>query len=239
MKLTVLGKYGPYPKADGATSSYLINANGVNILLDMGAGSFSRLVKILSPEKIDIIIFSHFHFDHCSDFGVLGYYYQRLVAEGYNRRPKVFCPSQGGILAETVINNPNFAVKTVKGGDVIEESGIKFEFFDMNHPVSCVGVKIFDGNKTFAYTGDTNLTDNLDFLYSGTDLVLADGAFLLKDWSEKRPHLSVSHIVELTKKWGNKSIISHINPNYDESLIKEEIGEANCTVAEEGRFYEI
>ena len=34
MKLTVLGKYGPFPKSNGATSSYLLQVGGKNILID-------------------------------------------------------------------------------------------------------------------------------------------------------------------------------------------------------------
>lgn len=239
MKLTVLGKYGPFPKEGGATSSYLLNCNGINILLDLGAGAFSRLSQKINPQDVDIIIISHFHFDHSSDLGVLNYYYQRIFSNGNFKKPTLFCPSQDGAFAETLINNQYFSVKTVEDGDVVIEKGIRFEFFEMNHPVKCVGVKIFDGVKTFAYTGDSNISENLDRLYSHADLVLGDGAFLLKDWNESRPHLSVSHIVDLTNKWGNRSIISHINPDYSEMDIKNEIGNSNCEVAVEGLEYEL
>lgn len=44
MKLTVLGKYGPYGKAgNGSTSGYLVENCGDYIVLDMGSGTLSKL----------------------------------------------------------------------------------------------------------------------------------------------------------------------------------------------------
>lgn len=42
MKLTVLGKYGPYPKAGGATSGYLLKTNDKIVVLDMGSETLSK-----------------------------------------------------------------------------------------------------------------------------------------------------------------------------------------------------
>ena len=47
MELTVLGKYGPYPKAGtGAASGYLVSDGGVNLALDMGSGTLARLQQM-------------------------------------------------------------------------------------------------------------------------------------------------------------------------------------------------
>ena len=71
--------------------------------------------------------------------------------------------------------------------------------------------------------------------------MLADGGFLKKDWAELKPHLSVEHIVEYTNKYGNKSIISHINPKYTEEELQNVIAKAEgkCLIAQEGKTYEI
>lgn len=240
MQLTVLGKYGPFPKQGGATSSYLLNCKGKNVLLDLGAGSFSRLIEKVKPEDLDVIFLSHFHFDHSSDVGVLIYYFQSLFNKGYDKKPLVICPESGGVLAQTVISCPYFEVLTVSGGEITFHEELSFEFFEMRHPVPSIGVKIFDGEKTFAYTGDTNLCYSVDDLFDGSDLVLADGAFLGKDWKDTLPHLSVEHIVEFTKKYGNKSIISHINPKYTQRELDDALeNESSCQIAQEGKTYDI
>lgn len=241
MQLTVLGKYGPFPKEGGATSSYLLQANGKNILLDLGAGSFARLCRCIKPEDIDVIILSHFHLDHTSDIGVLIYYYQILFAKGHTKKPIVFCPEEGGPLAEAVINCPYFNVNLVRGGEISMVDDIDLDFFEMRHPVPCVGVKISCEGKVLAYTGDTNVCDCLEDVFDGSDTVLADGAFLMRDWEISKPHLSVEHIVGFTNKYGNKSIISHINPKYTEEELQKAISGLGdrCLIAQEGKTYKI
>ena len=239
MKLTVLGKYGPFPKSNGATSSYLLQVGGKNILIDCGAGAFSRLTNIIKPEDIDVIFLSHFHFDHTSDMGVLIYCYQTLFAKGHTKKPIVFCPDDGGALVDSVMNCPYFEVNLVRGGEISMVDDIDFEFYEMKHPVQSVGIKITSNGKCFAYTGDTNFCDSLDDLYCGANVVLADGAFLYADWSDKLPHLSIEHIIELSKKHGNKSIISHINPRYTEEQLLKVVENTNCVVAQEGETYSL
>lgn len=237
MKLTVLGKYGPFPKNGGATSSYLLQVADKNILLDVGAGAFSRLLNYIKPEDIDVIILSHFHFDHTSDIGVLIYYFQSLFVKGHTKKPLVFCPEDGGALAQTVIDCPYFDVNLVRGGEISMVEDIDLDFYEMRHPVQSVGVKISHGGKVFAYTGDTNTTESLDDIFFGSDLVLADGAFLEKDWNENLPHLCVESIVQLCNKYGNKSIISHINPKYSEEELRKSVKDSNCEIAQEGKSY--
>ena len=81
MNVTVLGKYGPYPKAGGAASGYLLSAGGNRILLDCGSGVFSRLISLCPPEELSAVHLTHLHADHSSDLGVMNYYLQRLGRE--------------------------------------------------------------------------------------------------------------------------------------------------------------
>ena len=78
MKLTVLGKYGPYAPAHGATSGYLLENGGKNLLLDMGSGVLARLQEFIVPEQLDGIIISHVHYDHINDLFLYRYMLERL-----------------------------------------------------------------------------------------------------------------------------------------------------------------
>ena len=82
MKLTVLGKYGPYAPIGGCTSGYYIEGNGFSVAFEMGAGVFSRLQSVCRPEKLSALIISHLHFDHISDLGVMNYYLEALARRG-------------------------------------------------------------------------------------------------------------------------------------------------------------
>ena len=68
MELTVLGKYGPYPKAGGgAASGYLVKNGGDSLLLDMGSGTLSRLLSSVDLKNLGGIFISHLHYDHTTD----------------------------------------------------------------------------------------------------------------------------------------------------------------------------
>ncbi len=240
MKLTVLGKYGPFPKVNGGTSSYLLQTKKENILLDCGSGAFARLNEFIKPEDLSAIVLSHLHHDHTADIGLFIYYFQSLFKSGYDKKLLVVCPQEGGVMLDEIKNCPYFTVvhseeKTVNVGE------LNLEFYEMKHPVKSYGVLVKEKEKSFAYTGDTNVCDEVDTLFKTSDLILCDGGFLAKDWSENLPHLSVEKIVGFTKKYGNKSIISHINPKYtEEELLKAiENDKDKCFIAQEKETYEI
>ncbi len=240
MKLTVLGKYGPFPPENGATSGYLLETKNAAFVLDMGSGVFSRLEERMPPEEIDCLIISHFHHDHSSDVPIFGYYLQQLEKRGkFNRKIKVFCPESEREICSLLSSSKFFDVEYVDGGER-EFNGVKLTFFKMKHPEQCYGVNIVADGKSFSYTGDTNVCASVDELYKRADVVLIDGGLIEADWNDNAPHLSVEKCVAYGNKWGNKSIISHINPLYNEEKIIENTGrKGEWTIAEEGKSYDL
>lgn len=242
MKLIVLGKYGPYPAAGGGTSAYLLKTEKTTVAFEFGSGAYSRLANVTDVNGLSALVLSHFHFDHVSDAGELGYAVQRFVASGKMSNPlPLYCPVTDAPLALAVKNSSAFSVNEVKNGDEIVIGDITFKFYAVNHPVPCLGFVATDGKSKFAYGGDSNECSALDELLSGVDTALLDGGFLEEDWSERKPHLSVRRCAEYAKKHSLKVIITHINPEYDEKSILAEAKSVyeRCEIAEEGKIYEI
>lgn len=269
MKLTVLGKYGPYPAVGGATSGYLLETEKTSFVLDMGSGVFSRLEDKIAPEKVDCVIISHFHADHCADLPIFGYYLQKLDKAGkINGKIKLFCPKSDREICSEISRSKYFDVTYVEEKEY-EFRGLKLRFFKTNHPETCYGVNITEATdkavatdktvatnatektdaanktkatrseKSFSYTGDTNVCPAAEELFRRAKVVLADGGLLERDRSENSPHLSVEKCVEYGNKWGNKLIISHICPSYDsEEIIKCAGRKGEWTIAEEGKSYD-
>ncbi|MBR1868369.1 MAG: MBL fold metallo-hydrolase [Clostridia bacterium] len=240
MNLTALGVYGPYPKKNCGTSSYLLKAGDKNILLDAGEGSFSRLSAIIPPEELDMIFLSHSHFDHTADVGVYNYYFESLSKKGKPFDKSIIAYFDDGSSSVSVIkNSPFFVPFAISDGAVLNMGGLSFEFHRVKHPAITHSITVCDGVRRFSYTGDTNDCDALDIIYSKSDVVLADGCFLPEDWSEIKPHLSIDIIKNYSLKWGARSIVGHLNPDYDGETLEKEISERGLLMAKEGKVFEI
>ncbi len=237
MKLTALGKYGPYPRAKGNTSGYLLQVNNQNVLIDVGSGVTSNLISKIDVSDLSFIILSHLHFDHVSDIGVLSY------ALSFSKRQdkiKVYLPKTDCAVYNLISKIEIFNIVHVEENRLYNEGELTFSFYKMKHPVLSYGVKFYYDNKVFAYTGDTVFNESVVELSKNCDLVVADGAFLQKDFTPSKPHMSVKEACSL-QKYAKKVLISHINPNYSDDEVDKEISSTrfNVEVIKENKIYEI
>ena len=235
MKIIPLGVNGLYATDVSPTSCYLLTVRGKVVIIDFGSGALASLQKYIPPEKIDLIILSHFHFDHVSDMGTLGYYMQ-----SHAEKLKVLCPFDEA-RAEFFSLPSRFDVSYIKEGKRELFDGVSAEFFLVRHPIETFAVKITDGTATFSYTADTNVCPALDDLFRGSDLVISDSAFLNASWSEKKPHLSAALCAEYAKKYSVRTLLTHFDPKTDRSLYLAEALSVTdkCELAEVGKIYEI
>src|SRR5216117_1824429 len=67
MRLTVLGGCGAWPAAGQACSGYLLEHEGFRLLIDPGYATLTRLLEVSSAERVDAVLVSHGHPDHCAD----------------------------------------------------------------------------------------------------------------------------------------------------------------------------
>ena len=236
MKLTVLGKYGPFPKPNSATSGYLLQSNKTTAVLDLGSGTLSRLLSKIKPEDIDFVVLSHLHNDHVCDIFPLTY---ALNFSG-NKVVNLYLPNFDSPILNAVKNLSAFNLIFIEEGVTYKEGEFTFSFYKTSHPVLNYGIKISSGEKTLAYTGDSRYCENLEKLVEGADLVVADGAFLESEHTEKSPHMSIKQAVSLEKFTPNgKVLVSHINYKYTDEEVFEEIREVSqkSLVAKENEEY--
>jgi len=231
--LTVLGRYGAYPIINGATSGYLISYNDNYILSDIGSGVFSRLQRKVNPLLLKAVVLSHLHFDHISDLGILNYY---LLLN--NKKLKVYCPFKNAPINFTSYSNLIFI--SIEENNLIEIDGLKLQFYNMKHSLISYGYKAEFENKILSFTGDTNYCENVEELAKDCDLYLCDGAFLQKDYNDKKPHMSIEMCCKIGEKYNTKVLISHINPTYTNKQLKAGIkGYKNVSIAKELKEYKI
>lgn len=235
MELTILGKYGPYPPSGGATSGYLLRSNAQNVLLDCGSGTLSRLTSKISVKDLSFIIFSHLHYDHVSDFGVLSY---ALSFSGKKGKVNVYLPNFEAEVYTALSKIDKFNLINIEEEKVYSEGDLTFSFYKMTHPVLSYGVRLSDGKSTFSYTGDTTYNDNLPLLLQGCDLSVCDGAFLQSDFGDNKPHMSIKQASSLVK-YSKKVLVSHLSSRYSDESVKKEILSVTdkAEVAIEGKTY--
>ena len=216
MDLTILGKYGPYSNnGKGATSGYLYSEGDLKLLLDIGSGTLTRLLKIYDISEIDGIFISHLHNDHVADFLPLIYLLEmkKITIDVYVQK------SDLGIYT-VLFNSPNVNVINIDENSKINIKGKNISFYSMNHPIQTLGIKI-EGESVFAYTGDTKLCDNVYKLIDKCDVVLADCS---NPPNFIGAHMTVKDAEKLLDKFDGFLIATHIPPEYDNQYVFEKEG---------------
>lgn len=241
MKLTILGKYGPWPKARCACSGYLLESGGKRLLIDCGCGVLGSLQRHCRIEKLDGVILTHLHSDHMGDMMVLRYALPYYLGNGMMKAPlPVLLPGTPENAAETIRAESCFDTKVVKGGEAIGFLGLELSFFTVRHPVECNAVRVQGEGRTFVFSGDMNTTPGFEEFAANADMLLIDGCFLKADWAENKPHLSAALAAEIGLKAAAKRLlVTHVRPADDEAELLREAREANpaAQIAREGFGY--
>lgn len=228
MKLHVIGCHGPYPCADGATSGYLVEQGEQALLMDCGAGVLGRLMRLWDPAELSGILLSHLHFDHASDLLVLSYYLEKR-----GKTLPVYVPAEDRSPLRALLKEPAFQVRPYAGAFSL--AGLEITAFPVRHPVPCRALRLTDGQRSLVYTGDTNDCAGLKDFAQGAEVLLADSAFLSKEWNENFPHMSAAGAASLARAAGVQRLyLTHLPVSHTPEALEREaqaIFPAACAVA--------
>lgn len=223
MRLTVIGCAGSVPSADAACSSYLLEAEGYRLLLDMGSGSLGGLQRAGMLFDLDAIVVSHLHADHCADLAGL------LVARKYLARDRDLKPisvhgpagtaDRIGAIAGSGIGNDvrsHLDCWTLLPGE-LEMGPFTVTVDRVNHPVETFASRVSAGGKVLTYSADTGESDALVQLAEGADLFLCEATY--QDGVDNPPdvHLTARQAGQYAQRAGaEKLMLTHLVPmHYD------------------------
>jgi len=223
VKLTVLGCSGSIPGPDSPASSYLIQADGYTLLLDLGHGAFGALQRHLDPAAVDSIVISHLHADHCIDLTA----YIVALRYGCSPRYKIAGP-EGRIpligpagtrprleaaydpLARKLALHELFGFSTPSATEL---GPFSLSFAPMNHPTPTNAVRITHGDRSLVYSADTGESDELVALAQGADAFLCEASFAPDDPYVPDLHLTGRQAGEHADRAGvERLIVTHIPP---------------------------
>lgn len=244
MKVVPIGIWGGYPKANGATSSFLIEHNGFHCLVDCGSGVLASVQNYVPLEKLDAVVISHYHADHIADIGSLQY--SRLI-NYYLGKPSPVLPIYGHNRDEENFANLTHKEQTIgiaiQETDVVNIGPFEVTFCETVHPVYCLAMKFTVDGRSVTLTADTEWTERLVDFASGTDLLISE-ANLYEEHLGKAPgHMAGSEAGKLAKLAGAKRLVLthlplHGNP---ESILDaaKSVFEGDAELAVVGKIYKV
>jgi len=180
MRLTVVGCAGSFPSAASPASCYLVEHDGVRIVLDLGNGSLGALqqyVDLSQDDALAAVLLSHCHIDHCADVASL------FVMRHYSPRARLASlpllgptDTRARIAAVYGMTDPErlsleFDVRPFDG-HAVTIGPFVIETAPAAHPVEAYSMRITAGGVSITYSGDTGPNPALDRLARGTDVAL-------------------------------------------------------------------
>jgi ribonuclease BN (tRNA processing enzyme) len=190
VEIKIIGCSGSFPGPDAAASSYLVEADGFRLLMDLGAGALGALQSYADLYAVDAVCISHLHGDHCLD--LCSYSVARLFhPDGPKPRIPVYGPSQAEArLSQALAADPAQAAAdpghgmtdafsfTVITPGTFEIGPLRITAARMNHPVETYGFRLEHGGRALAYSADTGPADALVDLARDADVLLCEASFL-------------------------------------------------------------
>ena len=232
MRLTVLGCSGTFPSPDSPCSGYLVELDGVRLVLDLGNGALGQLQRSCDLLEVDAVCISHLHADHCLD----------LVAYSYARR---YHP-RGAPPPLPVHGPPGLQDRILRSYEAPPQDGLQdvYTFGELGpvplhigpftvtnarveHPVEAYALRVEAGGRSLVYSGDTARSDALVELARDCDLLLCEASWPSAPEPPPGIHLTGREAGEhATRAGARRLVLTHLMPYADPDVL---LGEARET----------
>ncbi|MGI5352626.1 MBL fold metallo-hydrolase [Streptomyces sp. CA-250714] len=229
MKLTVVGCSGSFPSTESACSSYLVEADGFRLLLDMGNGALGELQRHCGLYDLDVIALSHLHADHCID--MCGYFVARYYRHEGGRCgpiPVYGPPGTEQRLTTAYADTPSdssmsevFSFRTLAAGGSFDAGPFRVRTELVDHPVEAYAFRVEhkESGRVLTYSGDTGPCPQLELAARDADLFLCEASFT--DGKEQIPglHLNGREAGEVAARAGAaRLVLTHVPPWTDPQI---------------------
>lgn len=225
VRLRVLGSNGTYPTPGHPASGYLIDQAGTLLWVDAGPGTFTALQQVAAPHRVDALVISHIHGDHCLDLFPLF----NLFRFGPERRRglPVFVPEGAADhLGSFVRAGPEhdffsvFDFRTVARGHEADLGGLRLRFGESAHAVPTLAVRIEAEGRSLTYSGDTGPGGDVEELARGSTVLLCEATDQGDPRSDPYPfHLGAAEAGRLARSAGvERLIVTHVAPTLDPAV---------------------
>ncbi len=220
MRLTVVGSSPAWPNPGGAQSGYLVEADGRRLLLDCGPGVLARLRDLHGGwPVIDAIVITHWHLDHWGD--LVPWVWGTLNGPGRDQRhSELWLPPEGrdrvrdfgSRLGWDDMFEQTFELRDYRADEPFEAAGFTVVARQLPHyTLLTFGLRVTNGSRSLAYSGDCGPDEALVELARGADLLVCE-ATLEHGRLDGTPrgHLSAEEAIEAFRASGaGRLVITH------------------------------
>ncbi len=258
MKIRVLGCHGsdqvvagPQGLLQCGTCGFLVNDSA---LID--AGTIGSRLDLAEQKRIRHVLLSHLHFDHIKDLPMLA---DNLVGEEGPAVEVTSIPEVLKGLGAHIFNGevypdffrlpspdrPVFRSRPLWSGTESSLDRLRVTPIPVNHLVPTVGFLIDDGAVSFAYSGDTYVTEEFWRVASqrrNLKALLVETSFPEQEIELARvsKHLTPRLLADELRKFDRPDVpvyVYHMKPRFRGQIIRElsALGRQNLTVLEEGQ----
>lgn len=249
LDLTVLGAGPAWSDRPGSSgAAYLVRSDRTAILLDLGQGSFPRLIAEIEPSRLDAVVISHLHPDHFIDLVPLRHYLAYQLPEA--RSVRVIAPSglagridalhdRAGFTAATLACEP-MPHAPIPVGDLVVETG------RVTHTPDSHAIRVSRGDGAgpgLVYSGDCGVAADLAWLIRPGDALLVEVTFGAGPVPAGSQHLDATGIAELVAATRpGRVLLTHLQMGLDPDPAIAIVGAATnapVTLVEPGDRYDL
>jgi ribonuclease BN (tRNA processing enzyme) len=247
MRLTVIGSGDAFGSGGRFNTCFWLETAKGTLTIDFGASALPALkARGLDPNAIDAIVLSHLHGDHFGGLPFLLLDYQFLARR---ERPLVIAGPPGTrarLDAALEIFFPKASANKWRFSWTVHEIAVGVESDVLGHLLVTAEVihqsgapstalRLSDGEKTFAYSGDTEWTDALVPIAAGADLLICEcyAYASMKNTGHMSWEILKPRLADLNAK---RTMLTHMNPSVLAHL--DEIEAAGVLIAADGHVFD-
>jgi ribonuclease BN (tRNA processing enzyme) len=222
MELTVLGAGPAYTVRPGALgSSYVVQADGAALVLDLGQGVFPSLAAVVEPSEVVAFVVSHLHPDHWIDLVPLRHYLRYEFEPP--RRARVHAPIDLVARVDALHDEPGWSSEAIDAEVLVAGrrsiGPFRVEAAKVRHTDDSYAFRVTvggEGGPGLVYSGDCGVAADLAPLVRPGDTLLTEVAFGPGPVPVPDLHLDGRSVAELARATRPRRIfLTHLQMGYD------------------------
>lgn len=234
MRVTLLGSGTCVPRLERASSSLLVEAGSLSILVDCGLGTLHRLLAAgKDPADVDLLFLSHFHPDHTGE--LVSLLFSGKYAGKYGRKKPLTLVAGRGlgdfygglcrVYGEWVDLNGGLFLRELPLEEPFfwEFQGVRLGGIPVNHRPESLAFSVERDGKRVVISGDTDDCPELAGFAAGADLFICEAA--MPDGLKVPGHLTPSLAGALAEEAGvGRLVLTHFYPECDSADVLAQAG---------------